>query len=94
MFNINDNVSGKAANIAVPSIKMRHGYFQYGIGVTKTWKDRLHSYIQIALRNGGRTGVGFQLGVKYSFDWKLSPKSKTNSAAPKKSTAQKHVLKG
>lgn len=52
---------------------MAHGYIQYGLGVTKTWKDRLNSFFQIVLRNGGRTGVGFQLGLNYSFDW-FNPK--------------------
>jgi hypothetical protein len=46
---------------------MRHGYIEYGVGSTKTWKDRLSSYAQIVLRNGGRTGVGFQLGLSWKF---------------------------
>jgi len=69
MFNINDQISGRAGNVNLDSIEMRHGYIQYGAGVTKTWKDRLNSYFQITFRNGGRTGVGFQLGLQYLFDW-------------------------
>ena len=93
MYNINEQVSGRAANIDVPSLKMRHGYFQYGIGATKTWKDRLSSYFQFNIRNGGRTGVGFQLGLRYSFDWKLKSKSK-NPTQTQSSSVQKRVLKG
>ena len=83
MYNINDRVSGKAGNVDLASVKMAHGYIQYGLGVTKTWKDRLNSFFQIVLRNGGRTGVGFQLGLNYSFDW-FNPKSnKALKSSPK-----------
>ena len=89
MFNINDQVGGKAGNVKLPTTEMRHGYINYGVGVTKTWKDRFSSYFQINFRNGGRTGVGFQLGLNYTFDW-FSPKSnkapKANAKQIKKST--------
>ncbi len=54
MININDQVGGRAGNVNLASIDMKHGYIQYGVGVTKTWKDRLSSYFQILLRNGGK----------------------------------------
>ena len=69
MYNINDQVGGEAGNVNLASVKMKHGYVNYGVGFTKTWKDRLSSFFQINLRNGGRTGVGFQLGFNYFFDW-------------------------
>ena len=69
MYNINDQISGKAGNVELPNLEMRHGYINYGVGVTKTYKDRLNSYVQINLRNGGRTGIGFQLGFNLYFDW-------------------------
>ena len=76
MFNINDQVGGKAGNVKLPTTEMRHGYINYGVGFTKTWKERLNSYFQINFRNGGRTGVGFQLGLNYFFDWG-KPKKKS-----------------
>lgn len=89
MYNINEQVGGRAGNVDLASVKMEHGYIQYGLGVTKTWKDRLNSFFQIVFRNGGRTGVGFQLGLNYTFDW-FSPKSnktpKTNASQIKKTT--------
>lgn len=89
MYNINDQVGGRAGNVDLASVKMEHGYIQYGLGVTKTWKDRLNSFFQIVFRNGGRTGVGFQLGLNYTFDW-FSPKSnntpKANASQIKKTT--------
>lgn len=90
MFNINDQVGGKAGNVKLPTTEMRHGYINYGVGVTKTWKDRLSSYFQINFRNGGRTGVGFQLGLKYLFDWG-KPKKQASQTTPAK--AEKEVLK-
>ena len=89
MYNINDQVGGRAGNVDLASVEMKHGYIQYGVGVTKTWKDRLNSFFQIVFRNGGRTGVGFQLGLNYTFDW-FSPKSnktpKANASQIKKTT--------
>lgn len=90
MYNINEQVGGRAGNVDLASVEMKHGYIQYGVGVTKTWKDRLNSFFQIVFRNGGRTGVGFQLGLNYTFDW-FSPKSnktpKANASKIKKTTA-------
>jgi hypothetical protein len=67
MYNINDSISGRAGGVTLPDVSMRHGWIEYGVGATKTWKDRLSSYIQITMRNGGRTGVGFQLGLSWKF---------------------------
>ncbi|MBD5402798.1 hypothetical protein HDR58_08370, partial [bacterium] len=69
LFNINDDLTGRAGNVILDNVQMKHGYFQYGIGLTKTWKDRLNSYGQLTFRNGGRTGIGFQIGCQYYFDW-------------------------
>ena len=90
MYNINDQVGGRAGNVDLASVEMKHGYIQYGLGVTKTWKDRLNSFLQIVFRNGGRTGVGFQLGLNYNFDWKnpFSSKSKTKAKAKSKTIKQ------
>ncbi len=68
MYNINEQVSGRAGNVYLPNLHMRHGYIQYGLGGTKTIKDNLASYAQVMFRNAGRTGVAFQIGLQYSFD--------------------------
>lgn len=91
IFNINDQIVGRAGNVNLSNIEMRHGYLQYGIGVTKTWKDRFNSYLQITLRNGGRTGIGFQLGAQYLFDW-YKPKSGKSSQKNANKSA-KDILK-
>lgn len=84
MYNINEQVGGRAGNVDLASVKMEHGYIQYGLGVTKTWKDRLNSFFQIVFRNGGRTGVGFQLGLNYTFDWLNPSKPKSTKATKAK----------
>ena len=67
MYNIMGGVDGRAGNVALSNVRMRHGYLEYGVGVTKVFKDRLTSYFQITLRNVGRTGIGFQFGL----NWKI-----------------------
>jgi outer membrane autotransporter protein len=66
-YNINDKVNGSAGSVHLPSVEMNHGWIEYGVGATKTWKERLVGYGQVILRNGGRTGVGFQLGISWKF---------------------------
>ena len=61
------------------------------VGVTKTWKDRLNSFFQIVFRNGGRTGVGFQLGLNYTFDWLNPPKTKSTKATKGEKTIIKSL---
>ena len=80
MYNINDQIGGKAGNIGLPTVKMRHGYIQYGVGATKVWNDIFNSYFQVYIRNAGRTGVGFQLGVKYFFDSIIPAKMKNKKS--------------
>ena len=66
-YNIMGYSNGRAGNVALENVDMRHGFLEYGIGATKTWKDRFSGYVQVVLRNGGRTGVGFQGGLMYKF---------------------------
>lgn len=68
MYNINEQVSGRAGNVYLPNLAMRHGYIQYGIGGTRNINDDLAAYAQVMFRNAGRTGVAFQLGLQYYFD--------------------------
>ena len=64
-YNILGYSNGRAGNVNLPGVEMRHGFLEYGIGVTKNWKDRFSGYLQVVLRNGGRTGIGFQGGLMY-----------------------------
>ncbi len=70
MWNINEQVSGKAGNVYIPNLNMRHGYIQYGLGASKNIKENLSGYAQVMFRNGGRTGIACQAGLEYFFDIK------------------------
>jgi predicted outer membrane repeat protein len=67
MYNINDKLNGSAGGMELPNLRMRHGYFEYGIGGTKTWKERLMGWAQVSVRNGGRTGIALQFGLTWKF---------------------------
>ena len=64
VYNIMGGVDGRAGNIDLGYVRMRHSYFEYGLGVSKTFKDRFNGFIQFTIRNGGRTGIGFSGGLQ------------------------------
>ena len=64
VYNIMGGVDGQAGNVDTGYVRMRHSYFEYGIGAMKQFKDRFNGYLQVTLRNGGRTGIGFQGGIQ------------------------------
>ena len=64
VYNIMGGVDGRAGNIDLGYVRMRHSYFEYGLGVSKTFKDRFNGFLQFTIRNGGRTGIGFSGGLQ------------------------------
>lgn len=65
VYNVMGGVDGKAGNIDLGYVRMRHCYFEYGLGVMKKFKDRFSGYLQFTIRNGGRTGIGFSGGLQW-----------------------------
>ena len=65
VFNIMGGVDGQAGQVTLDDVRMKHPYFEYGLGVVKSFKERLAGYFQFTIRNGGRTGIGFMGGVQY-----------------------------
>ena len=65
VYNIMGGVDGRAGNVDLGYVRMRHSYFEYGFGVMKRFKDTFNGYLQMTFRNGGRTGVGFQGGIQW-----------------------------
>lgn len=63
MFSINAYTSGTVAEIDLPHVGIRDPYFEYGLGVSKFFKDRFSGYAQAVARSGSRKGIGFQLGM-------------------------------
>ncbi len=64
VYNLMGGVDGTAGNVDLGYVRMRHSYFEYGLGVMKQFKDRFNGYLQFTIRNGGRTGIGFQGGLQ------------------------------
>lgn len=64
VYNIMGGVDGRAGNIDLGYVRMRHSYFEYGLGVSKNFKDRFGGFLQFVIRNGGRTGIGFSGGLQ------------------------------
>ena len=54
----------KAANTTLPELSVKP-YVQYGLGIQKLFSDNFTSFAQVAIRNGGRNGVGGTLGLKW-----------------------------
>ena len=65
VFNIMGGVDGRAGNVTLDDVRMKHPYVEYGLGVIKSFKERLAGYVQFTIRNGGRTGIGFMGGFQY-----------------------------
>ncbi len=65
VYNVMGGVDGKAGNIDLGYVRMRHCYFEYGLGVMKKFKDTFSGYLQFVIRNGGRTGIGFSGGMQW-----------------------------
>ena len=63
MFNVNSVAGGQVAEIDMPHMGIRDPYFEYGLGVSKFFKDRFSGYGQAVARSGSRKGIGFQLGL-------------------------------
>lgn len=66
-WNFFAGIDGEAGYVDLPSVKMAHGYLQYGFGMSKTFSDRLMMYAQATVRNIGRTGIICQGGL----NWRL-----------------------
>ena len=64
VYNIMGGVDGKAGNVDLGYVRMRHSYFEYGLGISKNFKDRFGGFLQFVIRNGGRTGIGFSGGIQ------------------------------
>lgn len=65
VYNIMGCVDGRAGNVDLGNVRMRHSYFEYGLGVSKSFKERFTGFLQFTIRNGGRTGIGFQGGLNF-----------------------------
>ncbi len=65
VFPVLGNEKMSINNYALPGVSM-YPFVEYGGGVQKQWKNDSSGFVQLLVRNGGRTGVGVLLGFKYA----------------------------
>lgn len=63
-WNLLDETNVTANITSLPDMSVKP-YFQYGVGIQRTMKDRLTGFLQIVLRNGGRNGIAATGGLRY-----------------------------
>lgn len=64
VFPILSNEYTSINNIALPEVSL-YPFVEYGGGIQKKWENNSSAFIQLLIRNGGRTGLGLLLGFKY-----------------------------
>lgn len=65
VMNFMDKAKFHANDVSLPEMSVKP-FVSYGVGVQKRWGDRFTGFFQTMLRSGGRNGVGFQLGLRWS----------------------------
>ena len=88
IWNIMDNTQFMANQVSLPELSVKP-YVKYGVGVRKSWGERFTGFFQTYITNGGRNGVGLQLGLRMMLGRGNS--GITNSAGSK--PAVKKVIK-
>ncbi len=81
IWTIMDKTHFNANDVALPEMSVKP-YAKYGVGVRKTWGEKLTGFFQAFVTSGGRNGVGLQTGVRYRLG-NDEPK-KSNSTGEKK----------
>lgn len=65
IWNIIDHARFQANDVYLPALSVEP-FVQYGAGVQKRWADRLTGFFETMIRNGGRSGIALQLGLRIS----------------------------
>ena len=65
VWNISDETKVKANEVNLPETSTKP-YFEYGLGVQKSAGERFTGFGQAMFRGGGRNGVAFTLGTRWS----------------------------
>ena len=64
-WNIMNDARFYANDVMLPELSIKP-YVKYGAGIQKRWGDNLTAFFQTYITNGGRNGVGLQLGLRWS----------------------------
>jgi outer membrane autotransporter protein len=78
VWNIMDKTDFTANNVSLPEMSVKP-YVKYGVGVRKTWGERLSGFIQAFFTNGGRNGLGLQAGFRFALGKEGAPVKVQNS---------------
>jgi outer membrane autotransporter protein len=65
IINAMDKANFNANNVSLPSLSV-NPYVKYSVGLRKTWGERFTGFFQTFITNGGRNGVGLQLGFRWA----------------------------
>ena len=65
VINLLESTKFKANTVSMPEMSVKP-FVVYGAGVQKRWGERFTGFIQAMFRSGGRNGVGFNLGLRWS----------------------------
>ncbi|MCR5260787.1 MAG: hypothetical protein K6C94_03005 [Candidatus Gastranaerophilales bacterium] len=64
-LNLGDKTHFKISNSSIPDTYVK-SYIEYGLGMQKRWGDKFTGFGQFLARNGGRNGVGVNLGLRWA----------------------------
>jgi outer membrane autotransporter protein len=78
VWNIMDKTNFNANEASLPDLSVKP-YVKYGVGVRKTWGERLSGFIQAFFTNGGRNGLGLQAGFRFAIGKEGAPVKVQNS---------------
>ena len=81
VWNVMDKTKFQASDTTLPELSVKP-FAKYGLGVRKTWGERLTGFIQAYVTSGGRNGVGLQAGVSYTFGKSGKPIAQKNNLKP------------
>lgn len=65
VMNFMDKAKFHANDVTLPEMAVKP-FVLYGVGVQKRWGERFTGFFQTMLRSGGRNGIGFQLGFRWT----------------------------
>ncbi len=86
VWNILDKTQFQASDATLPELSVKP-FVKYGVGIRKTWGERLVGFFQTFFTSGGRNGVGLQAGVRITLG-NAEPKH-ANSTGERKYIAKK-----
>ena len=69
VWNLMDKTHYHANDVSLPELSVKP-YVKYGVGVRKSWGERFTGFFQTFITNGGRNGVGLQLGFRWALGGK------------------------